>query len=220
VRCIAHRGFAETYPENTVAAVRAADEHTDHVELDVRRCGSGELVAIHDAAVDRVTDGTGRVADRSRAALADLDVLGSGEGIPTLAAVFEAAPAMEFVLDLKESGLAADALELADDYGVSVTLSAFEVEVLEAAADAGASLAYLVEADGARAGIETATALGCTAIHPHWTACVDEFVAAAHDHGLSVNAWTVPSRRDASALDHVGVDGLIVDRPEVVFERD
>lgn len=220
MRCIAHRGFAETYPENTVAAVRAAREHTDSVELDVRRCGSGELVVVHDETVGRVTDGTGRVADLSRDALADLDVLGSGEGIPTLSAAFEAAPTMEFVLDLKEQGLAADAIALADDHGVATTVSAFEVEVLEAAADVGASVAYLVDAGGARQGIETAAALDCTAIHPHWTACVDEFVAAAHDHGLAVNAWTVPSRRDASALDHVGVDGLIVDRPEVVFERD
>ena len=221
MRCIAHRGFAETYPENTVAAVRGATDDTGYVEIDVRRCGSGDLVVVHDERVDRVTDETGPVADLSRAELDALDVLDSGEGIPALEAVFEAAPDAEFVLDLKESGLAADALDLADDLGVSVTVSAFEMAVLETAAEVGdAPLAYLVTDGEARTGLETAAALDCDAIHPHWTACVDEFVSAAHERGLRVNAWTVPSRRDAGALDHVGVDGLIVDRPEVVFERE
>ena len=221
MRCIAHRGFAETYPENTVAAVRAATDHTESVEIDVRRCGSGDLVVIHDRRVDRVTEGTGRVADHSRAKLAEMDVLGSGEGVPTLEAVFRAAPAATFVLDCKETGVVADALDLADDFDVSVTVSAFEVDILETAAEAGnVPLAYLAEAGAARTGLETASALGCAAIHPHWTACVDELVSEAHDSGLEVNAWTVPSRRDATALDHVDVDGCIVDRPEVVFERD
>jgi glycerophosphoryl diester phosphodiesterase len=221
VRCIAHRGFAETYPENTVAAVRGALDDTGHVEIDVRRCGSGDLVVIHDERVDRVTDESGPVADFSRAELDALDVLDSGEGVPALEAVFEAAPDAEFVLELKESGLAADALDLADDLDVSVTVSAFDIEVLESAAAVGdAPLAYLVTDGEARTGLETAAALDCAAIHPHWTACVDEFVAEAHERDLQVNAWTVPSRRDASALEYVGVDGLIVDRPEVVSERE
>lgn len=221
MRCIAHRGFAESFPENTVAAVRGATADTDFVEIDVRRCGSGDLVVIHDERVDRVTDGTGAVADFTPADLSALDVLDSGEGVPTLEAVFETAPDAEFVLDLKEAGLAADALDLADDHGVAVTLSAFEVAWLEEAIEVGdAPLAYLVTDAEARTGLETAQALDCAAIHPHWTACVDEFVTEAHDRRLDVNAWTVPSRRDARALDYVGVDGLIVDRPEVVFDRE
>lgn len=57
MRCIAHRGFAETNPENTLTAVReAAKAGADLVEVDVRRCGSGELVLAHDADVDRISD--------------------------------------------------------------------------------------------------------------------------------------------------------------------
>jgi glycerophosphoryl diester phosphodiesterase len=153
--------------------------------------------------------------------LESLDVLGSGEGVPSLATVFEAVPDVEYVLDIKEHGLVSETLDLVDDYGVSATVSAFDSGILEAAADASdLPLAYLVEAGAARTGIETATALGCDALHPHWTACVDELVAEAHERGLEVNAWTVPSRRDANALEHVDIDGLIVDRPEVVFDRD
>ena len=67
MRLIAHRGFAAVHPENTVRAVRAAARVADAVEVDVRRCATGELVVIHDATVDRVTDGTGPVADHSLA---------------------------------------------------------------------------------------------------------------------------------------------------------
>ena len=55
MRLIAHRGFAETFPENTVLAVREAARWADAIEVDVRRCGSGEIVCLHDATVDRVS---------------------------------------------------------------------------------------------------------------------------------------------------------------------
>lgn len=217
MRCIAHRGFAETYPENTITAVRSAAEHTDVIEIDVRRCSSGEPVVIHDETVERVTGGTGRVDELSTQELTALDVLGSGDGVPTLASLLEATPAdVDFVFDLKAPGVAADALDAADDAGVEAIVSAFSADVLEAAAAAGADrLAFLVAEGGDAGMLNVAQDLGCEAIHPHWQLCVDEFVDRAHEAGLSVNAWTVPSRHDAEALAQVGVDGIIVDRPAV-----
>ncbi|WP_336003017.1 glycerophosphodiester phosphodiesterase [Halorientalis halophila] len=217
MRCIAHRGFAETYAENTAAAVRSAADHTDAVEVDVRQCGSGEPVVIHDETVDRVTDETGRVDEFTAAELAALDVLGSGEGVPTLSTVLDAVPdGVELVLDCKESGVAAAAVDAATDAGVPVVVSSFSVEILREASEAGAErLAYLSVENGEKGPINVARDLDCVAIHPHWQLCVDEFVERAHDAGLTVNAWTVPSKHDAEALDHVGVDGVIVDRPAV-----
>ncbi|WP_136715981.1 glycerophosphodiester phosphodiesterase [Halorientalis salina] len=217
MRCIAHRGFAETYPENTVAGVRAAFEHVDAVEVDVRRCGSGELVVVHDETVDRVTGTTGAVVDYSRSELAGLDVLDSGEGIPTLDAVLATVPdGGELNLELKEGGIAADALAAADDADVDVLISSFSTESLREARGAGGSRLAYISAEADEEGIiNAARQLDCTALHPHWQLCVDEFVDRAHDAGLNVNAWTVPSRHDADALDVVGVDGVIVDRPDV-----
>jgi glycerophosphoryl diester phosphodiesterase len=217
VRCIAHRGFAEVNPENTVTAVRSAAEHTDVIEIDVRRCGSGELVVIHDETVERVTDGTGRVAELSADELTALDVLESGEGVPTLPSLLESTPGgVELVFDLKEDGVAADALDAADDAGIDVLVSAFSADVLEAASEAGADRLAFLAAEGDEQGmLNVARDLGCEAIHPHWQLCVDEFVDRAHEAGLDVNAWTVPSRHDTAALAEVGVDGVIVDRPAV-----
>ena len=58
----AHRGWCSDYPENTMPAFRAALEiGVDQIELDVRVTKDGELVIIHDATVDRTTNGTGHV---------------------------------------------------------------------------------------------------------------------------------------------------------------
>src|SRR5213594_3703990 len=64
-RClvIAHRGASAAAPESTLAAFRlAAKLGADGIELDVRGTADGQLVVIHDASVDRTTDGSGKIA--------------------------------------------------------------------------------------------------------------------------------------------------------------
>jgi glycerophosphoryl diester phosphodiesterase len=72
---IAHRGGGGEAPESTLAAYRAAValDPLAGVEVDLRRSRDGHLVVMHDATVDRTTDGTGRVADLSLAELRALD---------------------------------------------------------------------------------------------------------------------------------------------------
>lgn len=70
----AHRGWSEQYPENTMEAYKAAAElGVDQIEIDVRVTKDNELVLIHDATVDRTTNGTGRVCDMTLAELRALD---------------------------------------------------------------------------------------------------------------------------------------------------
>src|SRR5579864_6060164 len=60
----AHRGARSHAPENTMAGFAlAAQMGADLIELDVRLTGDGALAIMHDATVDRTTDGTGRIAD-------------------------------------------------------------------------------------------------------------------------------------------------------------
>ena len=57
-----HRGGAAVAPENTLEAVRIAlDAGFSYVEVDVGRTADGHPVLLHDATVDRTTDGTGRL---------------------------------------------------------------------------------------------------------------------------------------------------------------
>lgn len=70
----AHRGWSARYPENTMEAFRAAASlGVDQIETDVHETKDGELVIIHDATVNRTTNGSGKVADMTLAELKQLD---------------------------------------------------------------------------------------------------------------------------------------------------
>ena len=61
---IAHRGSSAYAPENTLAAFQlAAEQGADAIELDVDLTRDGQVVVMHDATIDRTTDGHGRVGD-------------------------------------------------------------------------------------------------------------------------------------------------------------
>jgi glycerophosphoryl diester phosphodiesterase len=216
VNCIAHRGFAGEHPENTLDAVRAAvAQGADGIEVDVRRCGSGELVVIHDETVDRVTAATGAVCEFSRAELADLAVLGTAAGVPTLDAVCQAVPSsVDLHLELKES-VAADAAAVARRHDCQFVLSSLAADRLRpvAGADPPVPLALVFAGEPAQA-LDVAADLGCVAVHPHWSLCTTDFVASAHEQGCAVNAWTVDSPETAAQLTERGVDGVMVDSPE------
>ncbi len=101
----AHRGFCAKYPENTMLAFRKAIElGVDQIETDVRITKDNELVLIHDATLDRTTNGKGLVCDYTLSELKQLDA-GQGEQIPTLRELFELVkdhPTITLDLEFKE----------------------------------------------------------------------------------------------------------------------
>ena len=87
---IAHRGDPVSAPENTIPAFQAAvASGADVIELDVRMTADAQVVVFHDELLDRTTNATGPLADRTLAELRALDAgswYGSaweGTGIPT-----------------------------------------------------------------------------------------------------------------------------------------
>jgi len=114
----AHRGASARAPENTLEAFRLAVEvGAGGLELDVRMTRDGEVVVIHDATVDRVTDGSGAVAEMTLDEVRRLDAgysfsydggrtfpyRGQGVRIPTLAEVYEEYPDTCVNADIKEA---------------------------------------------------------------------------------------------------------------------
>lgn len=74
----AHRGSSEIAPENTLATFRAVLQlQVDYIEIDVRTTKDGQLVILHDATLNRTTNGTGPVKDQT---LADLKKLLAAQG--------------------------------------------------------------------------------------------------------------------------------------------
>jgi glycerophosphoryl diester phosphodiesterase len=95
---IAHRGAHKSVPENTLASLEKAIElGCDYVELDVRRTKDGALVILHDATVNRMTNGKGKIEDLTLGQIQKLDILRgrprivSGHKIPTFDQMLEGA---------------------------------------------------------------------------------------------------------------------------------
>lgn len=132
-----HRGWPDRYPENTMEGFRAALElGVDQIEFDVHVTKDDELVIIHDPNVERTTDGTGQVGEKTLAELKALDAgIRKGEQfrgcrIPTLVEFMELVkdhPTLTLDVELKVYPIPGDegrayricdrVLKLIDDYG-------------------------------------------------------------------------------------------------------
>ncbi|WP_235430309.1 glycerophosphodiester phosphodiesterase family protein [Xanthomonas sp. MUS 060] len=78
---VSHRACWKFASENTLDGIAACIAHdVDMVEIDVRTTRDGALVLMHDATVDRTTDGHGAVADLDAAHIAELRVRSQGGG--------------------------------------------------------------------------------------------------------------------------------------------
>jgi glycerophosphoryl diester phosphodiesterase len=115
---LAHRGASARAPENTLEAFRLAVEAgAGGLELDVHVTRDGEVVVIHDATVDRTTDGSGAVAEMELEEIQRLDAgyrfspdggrnfpyRGRGVRIPTLTEVYASFPEARVNADIKEA---------------------------------------------------------------------------------------------------------------------
>lgn len=208
----AHRGFAADAPENTVPAVRGAADRADGIEIDVRRCGSGELVCLHDPDVERFTGDSTPVGDIAWATLRKVEV-GDGATVPRLEDVLDAVPGDVLLnIELKERGLAADALAVAGRD--RVLFSAFDPAVLREvrATEGGGEIPLAYVTRSARGACAIADRFDCVAIHPRADLLFrSAIVPRAHRRGLSVNAWTVDTRLETLALALAGADGVFAD---------
>ncbi len=113
VKIVAHRGAMLERPENTMAAFeRALEVGSDIIEVDIRTSRDGKLFVLHDATLDRTTNGSGLASELTMEELKELDA-GSwfdedyaSEQIPPLREVLQWARYNDvpILLDLKESG--------------------------------------------------------------------------------------------------------------------
>lgn len=114
---IAHQGGEHLAPSNTLVSFLYGYElGADVLEFDIHMTKDGHLVAIHDATVDRTTDGSGRVNDMTLAEIKKLDAghyfkdlegehsfRGQGVEIPTIEEIFDAIPNMKWNIEIKDT---------------------------------------------------------------------------------------------------------------------
>jgi glycerophosphoryl diester phosphodiesterase len=221
---IAHRGASGDFPENTLCAFDAAiAAGATMCELDVQRTADGVLVVIHDDTLERTTDGDGRVAATTFAALRRLDagrwrsVQFAGERVPTLREVFERVRGRcALNVELKAPGTAAPVCELIHEMRAEETtlVSSFDWALLaEVRRLAPAITTGLLTDRAAGRALAAAQAMHATALNPRHDLIDRELCTAAHDQGFQVYAWTVDEPTEMDRLIDAGVDGIITDYP-------
>ena len=191
IRIGAHRGAMRHAPENTLAAFEKAIEFgTWRIECDVRRAGDGTLVMMHDATVDRTTDGQGEVAQMSLEALRRLR-LGASGTVPTLDETLACARGRtRLLLELKDKGIAADvvaAVRTADMAAACTLISFHEEELREARRLAPEIAVGFFHIEPKPIDMERVVSeLGASLLVVWPAAAEPEIVAAAVDAGLQV----------------------------------
>jgi len=231
---IAHRGAGTLAPENTLAAFRLGADHGFAMfECDVKLSADGEPFLLHDAELDRTTNGQGAAGLLTWDALSRLDA-GSwhgrcyaGEPLLRLEALARWLQSLGLMVNLEIKPTPGDerrtgrvvAQQVAHwwrDAAVKPLLSSFSVEALEAARDAQPELPRALLLDRWQLdGVQQALALGCRALVVHHSFLDARRIDAIHEVGLKALAYTVNQADQADALWMAGLDGLITDRVDL-----
>ena len=215
---VGHRGAAGLEPENTLRSFRrAAEVGADAVELDLRLTRDGRLIVLHDADVDRTTNGRGPVAEMTLHELKRLDV-GLGERVPTFEEVLEATglPIHAELKVVEAAGpLAASILErgLA---GRVVPIS-FHPEALHQTKLSLPDLPVGLILGGASPNpAAVARSVDATFVSLEAAYLDKATVERCQRAGLRVTTWTVNEPEEMRRALETGVDGIVTDRPDLL----
>ncbi len=222
--CFAHRGASGYEPENTLRAVeKAIALGADWIEVDVQ-LAAGRLVVIHDETLERTTDGTGFVRERSFSYLRSLDA-GKGEKIPTLEEVLAAVRGRAGLnIELKAprtEDAVAELLEAEIKRGLDpggIIVSSFARRRLERLR----RLAPAIRTGALLSGIHPghaafAESSRCFSVHPALGLLERKFVRDAHARGLRVYAFTANTEQEIRRAADLGADGVFSDFPDRVL---
>lgn len=221
---VGHRGASAEAPENTLAAFGLAAEQGAHgVEFDVRLSADGDAVLMHDATVDRTTDGSGSVAQMTTAALRRLDA-GLGQSVPTLDEVFQAfGPSLLYIVELKSFGLRDNGLGVAVAERIAayhlqnqVVVASFNPLALRRARRTlpQTTMVAVNWKHGPRWLRHFLTA--ADADHPHHTRVDEAYVRWARGRDYRVHVWTVDDPTEARRLAQLGVHAIVTNRPQLI----
>lgn len=238
-----HRGASAEAPENTLPAfTRALERGVPYLELDCHATRDGEIVILHDAELERTTDGEGPVSARSFAELERLDAgyrfspdgrsypfRSCGVRVPRFSEVLAAFSGVHLNLEVKqaEPPIAEQVVRMVRGANAAsrVLLAAAEEPILGsiAALDPGTALgsstADVIEFVKAAAEGRLASfaprghALQIPPDAFGRPLVTRELVQAAHALGLFVHVWTVNEADEMRRLLALGVDGLMSDDP-------
>ena len=233
-RWVAHRGAGKLAPENTLAAFRHGAKHGYRMfECDVKLSRDGVPFLLHDATLNRTSNGKGAAGDQDWASLSQLDA-GSwhsrdyaGEPLPSFENIarFCLHNASFLNVEIKPTPgterhtgevVARHAARLWKNAATPPLLTSFDLAALEGAQAVAPQLPRGLLLDALRSGwIETALMLDCVAIvckHALWDTST---VMQAQAAGFKTLSYTVNDESTAQRLIALNTDAIITDRVDL-----
>jgi len=229
---VAHRGASALAPENTIAAFeRAVELGADVIELDLHMSQGGELVVIHDDTLDRTTDGSGPVHQRSLAELMRLDAgrwFGegfAGQRIPRLDEVLDRfAGKVPLALEIKAGSTFFPGIEekvvsalrerAAIDQTAVASFDHYALRRLKEIEPTIRTAALLVGRPVSLSAIAGPAKADGLALEASFVTKTE--VEACRAAGLQIVVWVVNDPAQMRHFIGLGVDGIITDRPDLL----
>ncbi|MBD0740012.1 glycerophosphodiester phosphodiesterase [Streptomyces sp. CBMA29] len=213
---VGHRGVMGVEPENTLRSFRRAEKAgLDQIELDLHLSKDGALIVMHDADVDRTTDGAGLVRDLTLDEIRGLDA-GLGERVPVFEEVLEAVgrPIQAEIKDVAAARALADALSA---HGATDRVSVLSFHD-EALAEIRTLLpdvrTVLVAGDLGPEIVTRAQAVGARLVSLELRQLNLDVVERCQAAGIAVMAWTVNTAQEWALARALRLDGAATDLPE------
>lgn len=232
-----HRGGAFLWPENGLAAFRAtARLALEQAECDVHASADGEAVVIHDATLERTTDGIGPVVAHTAAELGRRRLRGGGgEAVPRLSEMLDVFRHSAVVprIEIKEGadrlpypGLVGRVLGDLDRSGLRQRswIIGFDAPTMGEVVAAGgiAGVAWLLERDawralGLRGIVAVAKAYGFPEVGVHQAMLDAEACAVLRSAGVGISVWGANHEASIRRMLGLGVDLLATDDPPLAI---
>ena len=217
----AHRGLSAMHPENTLHAFEQAIEAGfPSLEMDLRLTHDKQVVVLHDAGIDRTTDGNGRVKDFTYDELLEYD---TGEGpiprLDDLMVQLAHAPIL-WNLEVKAKSAVEPTLALVEAHGLQdrALVSAMDPSTLRQAKEEhpGVARGLIVLGPPDDEDLEEAAAAGCTWLNIDESFADDDTLHQCRGAGFRIGVWTVNDPERAKHLAAWGVDCVITDTRHVL----
>jgi len=233
-KIIAHRGYSDIAPENTLSSFKKAIEvNSDYIELDVHKTKDDVLVVIHDKTVDRTSSNNkkGKISKLNHKELADMYVgfstkFGnqySNEKIPTLEEVLLLAKGKTKVcVEIKEDNIEKEVVGLLQKTGMvnQVIIFSFskktvlnikknnpDIETLFLISSANLETIDFVKENNINAiGVGRSTDTS------------KEFISYAHKNKIKIFKWTINNEEEIKELIDLKIDGIITNVPDLALK--
>lgn len=235
-KIFAHRGFTfrngeSDLDENTIAAFQAAiTAGADYLELDVRASSDGVAVVFHDETLERVTDQSGSISERTWLELQQIS-LRAGQSICSLEQVLQVFPTAKLNIDVKDSLAVPDLAMQIERFsaGSRVLVTSFSesrrkraLAVCSGVATSPSALLLLriklssVLRIGLPGLLKRVNILQIPVSYGFLRFDSPRFIESVKRYGVEVIYWTINDPQEALRLRQNGADGVVTDRTDLM----